>query len=454
MSDANNIPEPREPDGAVFTCAATFDQAELLGARWWQARLGQGAGGIGKQWQRSSAQADRRGFLVLGGILVGFAAIGGVAVMLRGNKNKAVTVDHDSLQLQRQQGWSYASTKPLQFADATAFDVDRQAPDALGLDLALRPKRADLMPFYVPTLFQALQQDSLLQVMRAIHSSAMESARDKGETLRRIFEQEPAAAATDVAVVVDLDGPESVAFAAGLMPRFDAVFTFDNWPHPLGVVPAHLTVGAALFYRPHFAQAAAAVRSPCFVLDRQRLHPVVSTDQFDNRYVAKLPSVDKLKQLGVRHVLYVTPVTSTQELDDLNETFVGWETAGIGVRRLSLADLAAWQPGSVEPKAGNVQSGPIYHGHPGVHWWFWHHYPFYGGLSSGRVAPAAPSSSLYRPQARSTMFGASGLVGGTAGTAGTTGAGQAGGSRFGRTTRTTRPSSSGGSWARGSGGGG
>src|SRR5271170_5569626 len=73
-------------------------------------------------------------------------------------------------------------------------------------------------------------------------------------------------------VVVDLPGPEAVAFAAGAASAFDPVFALDNWPHPRGVVPAHQTLAAAAYCQPLFARRAsgsAAPRWPLLVLDRR-----------------------------------------------------------------------------------------------------------------------------------------------------------------------------------------
>ena len=64
----------------------------------------------------------------------------------------------------------------------------------------------------------------------------MALAHRRGEALLLAAHRE-GACRTDVALVLDLPGPEAVAVAAALAPCFDPVFVFDNWPHPLGVVP-------------------------------------------------------------------------------------------------------------------------------------------------------------------------------------------------------------------------
>src|SRR5262249_13730502 len=123
---------------------------------------------------------------------------------------------------------------------------------------------------------------------------------------------------------------------------FTPVFTFANWPHPLGVVPAHQTIAASLYYLPMFA-AAANVRAPdappLFVLDANRLAPYGGADkQFDNRYFVKLPTAAQLAALGVRHVLYVS-ADATQELDDLNAALVALCQKGVDVKMVALGDF-------------------------------------------------------------------------------------------------------------------
>jgi hypothetical protein len=157
---------------------------------------------------------------------------------------------------------------------------------------------------------------------------------------------EKLAAVPSCALVVDLDGPDSVAFAAGAVSSFDPVFLFDNWPHPRGVVPAHLTLAAAAYYQPMLVQAAVdggwSPAPPMFVLDRQRLSPYVdSADRFDNRWVARLPGVQALRGLGVRRVLYVAPAGTSHELDDLNDAFVADVAAGIAISMIDVTRIDA-----------------------------------------------------------------------------------------------------------------
>ena len=219
----------------------------------------------------------------------------------------------------------------------------------------------------------------------------------------------------DTAVILDLEGPSSVAVAAGLASGFDPVFVFDNWPHPAGVVPSHLTLGSAVYHRPLFLRALAErspAAPPAFVLDRNRLARYVDEDgQFDNRYVAKLPTSENLKSLGIRHLLYVTPSKSDlRELDDLNDDFVGFAQASIDVKVLPLTDLDP-APTAQTSTASAPSTAYYYGGHPLTHLWFWHSYGWYTPGPAARLAAPAPSpprnvstGAAYRPALRPTIF--------------------------------------------------
>src|SRR5262249_45017257 len=138
-------------------------------------------------------------------------------------------------------------------------------------------------------------------------------------------------------------GPVAVAVAAGMADRFDPVFLFDNWPHPLGVVPSQQALGAALYYRPRFLAARAtrpANAPPVFVGDDPRLAPYKDESaRIHNRSLLKLPSAARLKALGIDRLLYVRPKNGQIELDDLNDDFVGFEKGGQQVKLVALDDF-------------------------------------------------------------------------------------------------------------------
>ena len=163
--------------------------------------------------------------------------------------------------------------------------------------------------------------------MRPMHTPEMDDDFARGIALRAQF-----AAVdwpSDTALIVDAPGPRALAVAAALADHFAPVFTFGNWPHPLGVVPAHQTLAASLYYLPMLrrrggapARRAAALRARC-----QPARALRRADtQFDNRYFVKLPTAEQLAALGVRHVLYVG--ADAHELDDFNAALVALCHAG------------------------------------------------------------------------------------------------------------------------------
>ena len=161
---------------------------------------------------------------------------------------------------------------------------------------------------------------------------------------------------------------KSVALAAALAPCFDPVFVLDNWPHPDGVVPAHLTLGAALYFLPSFERARSTrspTAPPLFVLDRQRLAPYTDdAGLFDNRYFAGLPSREALQSAGIRQLLYVTPDEVSMDADDLNGDLVALDEGGIDVKMLALSDFSQTPlPGWPTAPVPGCPSTPLSFGH-------------------------------------------------------------------------------------------
>jgi hypothetical protein len=373
---------------------------------------------FGAAWWRESLLLARLRTSALPIGLGGAALVGCVPAAQMG---PAAPPDHsvESLGLQRAEAWDVGADRPLALAGAVKTDVSGGASwrDPLdGLFLRLLPARAELMPFYVPTLFQSLVgpgSERLRAALAPIHTAAMDADFARGQALRELFEQ--AGWPGDTAIVVDAPGPRAVAVAAALADRFDAVFGFGNWPHPLGVVPAHETLAAVLYYLPLFERGRRerpAGAPPLFVLDANRLAPYSDDGaRFDNRYLARLPSAAQLAALGVRHVLYVN-ADGGDELDDLNQGLVGLDASGIDVRVVALADF----------QLGDEQEY-WYGGAPEWHVTFWGHYGWYNPppfvCHHHRVwmriepAPGTPphvsQAFCHRPQARPTLLGGHGL---------------------------------------------
>jgi hypothetical protein len=445
-----------------FVVRALFDEDELVGTRWWN-----------ESFAAFSPGLNRRNILgalwAMPAVKVA-AGIGAVTagVLICSDDDDGPDVSMDALELQRREGWDAGNTdRALDFSFASAVDVrggttwrERLA----GLATALAPPNIGHRPFAVPTLFQSLEHGPnrrLREVIRPIASPDMATAYDRGRALQGLAEMQEAP--EGLAVIVDLPGPQAVAFAAGLSPHFSPVFTFDNWPHPRGVVPSHLTLGAVLYHLPTF-EAAARTRPlsapPAFVLDSARLSPYTdSAWQFDNRYIARIPNAQWFKAEGITRLLYVRPdARQLQELDDLNEDFVALDRAGVEVKTVALTDFERPSPATLAAAPGGAGAGGpaptttyYYGGYPHSHVFFWSSYgwgprPRYDSGAGGRVARAAPlpaprvsGGAYYRAVERPTIF-ATRAVGGAAGV------GKQKPSGFGRVSVR-----SGGTWSGGSG---
>jgi hypothetical protein len=414
-----------------FVRRVHLDTDQVLGARWWNESF---------QAFQAAGGPHRRQLLGAFPILLGggiTAAVLGAALCSRDDdEDSASTVTLDAIDLQRREGWNAGQPQGTLQLPGGLTDVQGGTrwmgalptlPELLAPDPHLRT-------LAVPTLFQALAEPangSLRQIMRPVHPPEADAVFGRGQALRGLTEQPDAP--RDLALIVDLPGPLAVALAAALAPRFCPVFTFDNWPHPLGVVPSHLTLGACLYYVPAFIDGRMARPQPAppvFVLDANRLAPYRDRpDQFDNRYVAPMPSAGSLRAIGVKRVLYLRPdPSSLTELDDLNEDFVGWQQAGIDVRAVPLSDFSAADvafasrpdAGATARASSGTTGGYYYGGHSYHHVLFWRSYGYgVGPAPAPRLRSPPPPARLsgataYRPSLRPTMF-SSRTLGGIAG---------------------------------------
>jgi hypothetical protein len=376
------------------------------------------------------------------------------------NRDDTTEVDDDSLELQRAHGWNVGSEdKRLTFqgaqtSDSRQSDAWRKYLNQSEMLNAFQPKSQKWMPYFVPTLIQALQFETLRSQLTPIFMPDMQEAYGRGQTIAKDFlvnAENP----SETAIILDLPGRDSIALGAGLAEAGHLVTTFDNFPHPLGVAPSHETLAAMLYYAGEIEAKQSTVKAdapPVFLLDSKRLETYTDADaQFDNRYLAKVPSAEKLQELGIKSVLYVTPDrTRQQELDDLNEDFVEYQSKGINVAMLPLSDLTPvdeWVEGKQpDGSTQKVQERHYYYGGGiGFHPLFFYSYPFYrptpayasrypeyGNSVRGRAPAGFPRSSyppLYKPAPRSTIF-----RGTRVGTSARGGIGRSKPSGFGRST--------------------
>ncbi|KYG04761.1 hypothetical protein BE21_44940 [Sorangium cellulosum] len=408
---------PNEP----FERDEVLDKPGIVGARWWHKGLAE-----------APKDASRRNAIL---VALGAVGLAGFAAALAVAADGCSEDDHEvqrkrALDMQRTFGWSFgAAQESVTFDGESKKPFDQAAIARMATEL--RPADEAMRAYYVPALFESpsavptlvAQGDPapitpLGSVLRPIFTPAMERAYRSGKALASLLLAARTAGGLrrDIAVIVDLDGPESVAFAAGAAEAFDPVFTFDNWPHPRGVVKAHQTLAAAAYYQPLFARPHPGPRATMFILDRQRLSPY-SDDaaQFDNRHVARLPSADTLWDRGVRYVLYVVPTEAdTTETDDLNDDLVAYRMRQLHVAMMA-ASVFAPDPAEARPADAAEDWPPHYYGGSAAsHGWFWVDYPWGAPPRPAPVEPAVRRPGKgYAPMVRATPFSSGGAAGGT-----------------------------------------
>jgi hypothetical protein len=394
-------------------------------------------------------------------------------------------VSYDSFELQKKEGWNVGSTdRKLSFGQGlTEYDSRQKtwsAYDPNYLISIYQPRSSQWQPFFVPSLLQSLSQPSLNSQIRPMITPEMNDVYQRAEGLRNLISQSPDANQT--LIISDMPGPSSVAAGAAMAESAQLVPIFDNWPHPLGVVRSHETLAAMIYYAREIEEKRSKLpdNAPAMILlDRNRLNQYTDQDdQFDNRYLAKLPPVGELKQRGIQQVIYlVKDQNQMQELDDINDDLVEWQKNGINVRMLRLTDFkpsdepvqASTAPGASGSGSTTTHHRDYYYG--GSPLWAWMFFSHYGYRSPGQVYVPRDGSRTsipqtisrptfeppnYRPVSRPTIFNSSRV--GTS--PGATGVGKTRPSGFGRTSvrvsndgrvTSTRPGRS-GSYGRSGGG--
>ena len=442
-----------------FQREAQVDKPGIIGAKWWHASL------VDEEAKVARRKAIKQ-------ILVGGAVVAGLGLMLTWCAKKVASpstyVPTDptpiappfeaqegrktALDMQQDYGWSFgANGEALVFdgTSETAFDPDARAK----LATVMKPSEIQLVPYYQATLFTATEatpkktlDDEDLKAFKPLYpqlapkvTPAMRVAYARGKSMAALFAA--LAPAAKVSLIVDLPGREAVAFAAGAAHLFAPVCLFDNWPHPRGVVKAHETLAAALYYEPLFDKeqrdttAKKAKRLPMFVLDRNRIASYTDeSTEFDNRYVAKLPwPGTAMKALGVERVLYIVPgvLDATRELDDLNDDFVAYKKDGVDVKivpldRFTVHDPSTSTDGGVEAGAlatttkdagadAGVAVTDIYYygGDAKSQWSFFDHYPVAKNPHPSATSDIyTPPGAGYDAAPRVSTF-SSGVVGGS-----------------------------------------
>jgi hypothetical protein len=365
------------------------DEPGIVGATWWNVAVENAA-------TKESRRTVLKWLAVSGGVL---AAFGIIAASVESESENGESQLQPALDMQRDYGWRFGATDEYLVLDANDL-VRVSATDVSALSTVLAPKNPKLAPYALRTLLESPEarprkvlaepeEAVFVPLLEALKrpvvpvtstytasaqrylaalggpgSGVVPSAPSSSPGAGGVFgapppaapaapappaNSEPSAVRGDrpplrEALVVDLPGGATVRFAAGLASMFEPVLLFDNWPHPRGIVPSHDALIAMLSLVEVFKEAKAKRADdapPMFLLGSERLAPYTEgAEQFDNRYVAKLPDVASLQALGITRVTYVTLArNSPVEAEDLHEDFVAYAAAGIELRSI-LASMA------------------------------------------------------------------------------------------------------------------
>ena len=141
----------------------------------------------------------------------------------------------------------------------------------------------------------------------------MEDVYDRGRALAEAFAA--AGHPRDTALVIDLHGSRGGGGGGRRSPtHFAPVFTFDNWPHPRGVVPSHETLGRrALLPAVAAARGSAALDARAAGVRARRESAGAYRDEvahFDNRYAVSLPSRRRCRRSACRASSTSAPTTA------------------------------------------------------------------------------------------------------------------------------------------------
>lgn len=369
-----------------FRRLAFLDEPPIVGAQWWQDSI--------------SAAVSRRATLTALAIGAGVAAMtvacgvtthacsssssGGGAT--GGGDDDDEEELRPSIAMQQRFGWSFGANGvplptsiALRETDTARIDDNRRT---LVSDLSLWPPEPALRPFYSAALLEVVSAKPLEKptadpapmqpypdAYTATSPAALSEAFRFGAAVARLLRETGAA---DSALVVDLPGPDSMAFAAGAAEVFSPVLMMPNWPHPLGTVASHHTLSALVLFHPLLKEREAARKSPApplFVLDADRLKPLVDAAlDFDNRYVATLPSAQQLTKAGVKRVYYVRNTRTMT--DDVAPRLLEYASEPVLTLRLLLAsefgpraagakpDPQVAAPKPLPPRYANIDKDP------------------------------------------------------------------------------------------------
>ncbi len=402
---------------------------EKIGTEWWEEKINR------RQANKKVAQ------IVAGGALVATMGAGIWLAASSDSDDDDDEVQFDSNELQKKNGWNVGSTdKHLAFPDQFVVTKDslysdkwREYVQADKLIEAYRPDGSPFLPYSAPTLAQALSEPSLKDEMKLYFSPEMARAYSRGLGVKALIEENKNN--DKIIMFADIPGAEAIAFGAAIADVANLITTFDNYPHPIGVVPSHFTLSAMIYYAAEIAEKKKSTDKKLinvFLCDSNRFKEQINEDaEFDNRYMVKIPTIEDLKKNSIENVLYCTQ-NRTNEVDDLNDDFVEYTKAGINIK---LIDLKDFQPEGQNGAPGtdslsNQPAGAIqtrYQSAPPVYYYGGSHsfipmfFYYHAFMSYSRPMPRMTSfggstlrPSSYAPAARQTIF-SSRAVGGAGG---------------------------------------
>lgn len=188
------------------------------------------------------------------------------------------------------------------------------------------------------------------------------------------------------AIVVDLDGIESVAYGLALVKRgFRPVPLYNVCCGPLAVVPAERLQAALVSAADDLAALSIPLDAPpAFLLDARRMEDAgrVKPGQFDNRWMTfpqDYPSGELLRARGIDAAAVVQD-KSGQPRDDLAHVLLGWQEAGLTISIKGREDAATERVVIARPK--------------GYRWWW---YRALGALGLSRNSAGGFGSVVPEP---------------------------------------------------------
>jgi hypothetical protein len=167
--------------------------------------------------------------------------------------------------------------------------------------------------------------------------------------------------AADCWTILDLPGVASVKAAVWLMAsaRCQPVCTFENWPHPKGILQPEWVLAELLRWASTVADFRPGITTtspPLWICDGERLGRRAGVPgEFDNRYFlddSVVPTAGMLRQAGIRSVVYLTLGDQDSPLVDLEGPFADYLSASIPVLHARISDPA------LEPRPFATPPGP------------------------------------------------------------------------------------------------